>query len=239
MLPLSFSPFYLVLAGLVTGLGMVVWSVRRVPRIALREAAARSSIAELAPGRFRVTGRVVPIRTTASEVDGAPCVYVERARYAPLGGGLLPLLREVAHAHAAHAFYLDDGSGRILIDPTTSLIDCATATGDGGLVAERRLRAGEEIEIVASFRARDGAPHDATDAGPYRDAATGFEAGPDEVGPPRVSYRTVEGMERSRIDDATGFLRGAGALTIAMSLFFGAFALWMHWYAVVIPDALQ
>ena len=96
-----------------------------------------------------------------------------------------------------------------------SLVDCATVTGDGGLVAERRLRAGEEIEIVASFRARDGVPHDASDAGPYRDAAAGFEAGPDEVGPPRVSYRTLEGMERSRIDDATGFLRGAGALTIA------------------------
>lgn len=238
MLPLSFSPLYLVLVGLAAGLGMVVWSVRRVPRVAIREAAAWSSIAELAPGRFRLTGRVVPIRTTASEVDGAPCVYVERARYAPLGGGLLPLLREIAHAHAAHAFYLDDGSGRILIDPAATLIECATTTGDGGLLAERRLRAGEEIEIVACFRSSDGARRE-PEAGPYRDAPAGFEAGPDDVGPPRISYRTLEGMERSRIDEATGFLRGAGALTIAISLFFGAFALWMHWYAVVIPDALQ
>lgn len=238
MLPLSWLPLYLVLVGLTTGLGMVLWSVRRAPRVSIREAAARSSIAELGPGRFRITGRVVPIRTTASEVDGAPCVYVERARYEHVGGGFLPLMREVAHGHSAHSFYLDDGSGRILVDPAASLLDCATATGDGGLVAERRLRAGEEIEIVACFRASDGCSFAELDEGPYRAAASPLEPGPDDVGPPRISYRTLEGMERSRIDELTSFLRGAGALVIAMSLFFGAFALWMHWFAVVIPETL-
>lgn len=225
---------YLVIVGLHVGLALLYWSIKRSPLAPLREAAISSRIAELTAGRYRVTGRVVPVRTTASEIDGAPCVYLERARYASIGAGVF---RQVAHAHAAHSFYLDDGSGRLLIDPATTLIDCSSATGDGGLLVERRLRAGEEIEIVGQFRTTDGLSlADLEGEGPYRAAPSPFEAGPDEVGPPRISYRTLEGMERTRIDEATSFIRGAGALVIAMSLCFGAFALWMQLHPVVLAE---
>lgn len=220
-------PLYVVLAGTAAGLAMVIWSIGRAHTPMLREGAVRTSIAELGPGRFRVVGRVVPIRTTPSEIDGAPCVYVERARYATAFGGLVPLLREVDHGWAAHRFFLDDGSARLLVDPAEVLIECATATGDGGLVAERRLRAGEEIELVARFRAADRASAPDLDEGPYRAPASAWEAGPDDVGPPRISYRTEEGMERASLDEVSTFLRGAGALTIAMSLLFAGALMWI------------
>ena len=220
-------PLYVVLAGTAAGTAMVVWSVRRAHAPMLREGAALTSIAELGPGRFRVVGRVVPIRTTASEIDGAPCVYLERAQYASALGGLVPLLREVDHGWAAHRFYLDDGSARLLVDPAEVLIECATATGDGGLVAERRLRAGEEVELVARFRPADRSSAPDLDEGPYRAPASAWEAGPDEVGPPRISYRTEEGMERASLDEVSTFLRGAGALTIAMSVILGSVLTWI------------
>lgn len=224
----------LVVAGLLTGVAMLLASLRRAAAPPLREAAMRSRIAELEPGRFRVTGRVVPIRTSPSEVDGTPCVYLERARYEPIGAGWLPLLRKTAHACAAHRFYLDDGTGRILVDPAASSIECATVLADGGLLAERRLRAGEEIEIVAQFRPAEGVPpveseRGERDVGPYRAAASRFEPAPDEVGPPRITYRTERGMELSEPDERTTFLRGAGALLIATSLLFGGLFAWLRW----------
>ncbi|WP_053230746.1 hypothetical protein [Sandaracinus amylolyticus] len=226
-------PLYVVLAGTIAGVSMVIWSIRRARQPTLREGATRTSIAELAPGRFRVIGRVIPIRTTPSEIDGAACVYVERARYAAVGGGLVPLMREVDHGWSAHRFFLDDGSARLLVDPAEVLIDCSTATGDGGLVAERRLRAGEEIELVARFRAADGASTPDLDEGPYRAAASSWEAVADDVGPPRISYRTEEGMERASLDEISSFLRGAGALMIATSLLFGGVMLWLHWWLAI------
>lgn len=228
-------PLYLVLAGVTGGLGLIFWSVRRARAPSVREAATHSSIAELGPGRFHVRGRVVPIHTTRSEVDGAPCVYVERARYAHVGAGLVPLLREIDHGYAAHRFFLDDGSGRVLVDPTETLIDCATASADGGLVAERRLRAGEEIELVACFRVADHSAAPDLMEGPYRAPAGSWEPGPDSVGPPRISYRTEEGMEAAALDDMSSFLRGAGVLTMSISALFGSVMLWLHWWATIAP----
>jgi hypothetical protein len=163
---------------------------------------------------------VVPIRISQSAVDGTACVYLERAEYRPIGRGLVPLMREITHAAIAHRFYLDDGTGRILVDPSETLIDCATLTADGGLLAERRLRAGEEIELIAEFHADDRPPSDG-DEGPYRAIATGLVPGPDSVGPPRISYRTEQGMDRVVLDDFSSFIRGAGALMIAISVLFG------------------
>jgi hypothetical protein len=225
-------PLYLVLAGLLPGAALLAWSWRRSPAPAVREGAARTRIADLAPGRFCLTGRVVPICTVRSEIDGAACVYLERARYEYVGGGIVPLLREVAHDYAAHRFYVDDGSARILVDPGDALVDCATATGDGGLVVERRLRAGEEIELIGLFRPSDRPSEpDLGDEGPYRAAAARFEVGPDAVGPPRISYRTDENMVRGSPDEVTTFLRGAGVLIIATSLLFGGAVLWLQWSA--------
>lgn len=227
-------PLYLVLAGLTGGLGLVFWSVRRARAPSVREAATRTSIAALTPGRFHVRGRVVPIHTTRSEVDGAACVYLERARYQHIGAGLVPFLREVDHGYAAHRFFLDDGSGRVLVDPAETLIDCAIASADGGLVAERRLRAGEEIELIACFRAADHAGADLMD-GPYRAPAGSWEPGPDDVGPPRVSYRTEEGMEGATLDDMSSFLRGAGVLTMSVSVLFGGVMIWLRWWVTLAP----
>lgn len=177
----------------------------------LEEALPECTVAELEPGRFRLVGRVVPIETSPSVVDGVPCVYAERADY-EMGAGVVPLLREVSHEAIAHPFYLEDGTGRLLVDPGMTLIECGTAIGDQGLTAERRLRVGEEIALSATFR-RVELDTDGLD-GPYRASARQWEPVADETGPPRLSHRTAEGMVRPPPDEITTFVAGAGAMMV-------------------------
>jgi hypothetical protein len=181
----------------------------------LEEALPDCRIADLEAGRFRVTGRVVPIETSRSWVDGAACVYLERAEYRTVGTGFVPLLREVEHGALCHPFYLDDGTGRLWVDPSTTLIDCATATADGGLTAERRLRSDEEVVLTATFVPSVGELDDGGD-GPYRAGARQWQATADASGPPRLSHRTEDGMIRPPPDQLTAFLGGAGAMMVGM-----------------------
>ncbi|MGE0788955.1 MAG: hypothetical protein AB7S26_25005 [Sandaracinaceae bacterium] len=192
------------------GAGLLAWGkVRMRARRSVDEALPQVRIGDLEPGRFRVVGRIVPIATSPSVVDGVRCVYAERADY-EMGRAIVPVLRELSHEAVAHPFYLEDETGRLWIDPAEALIECALAIGDAGLVAERRLRAGEEVALSATFR-----PADRTDLprfGPYRDGALGWEALADETGPPRLSHRTASEMVRPPPDELTGFVTGAGAL---------------------------
>lgn len=210
----------IVSCGLAGGLALVVAGrLRGRPRAALAEAVRSSAIAELEPGRFRVIGRVVPIATSPSAVDGADCVYAESASYQAIGTGLVPLLREVAHGASAHPFYLDDGTGRVLVDPARTLIECATATADGGLTAERRVRAGEEVALVATFTTVDAAfePGD----GPYRAGATRWAPVSDAAGPPRLSHRTLASMIAPPPDDLAALMSGIGGMMFLMSSLLG------------------
>jgi hypothetical protein len=184
--------------------------LRARARRPLAEAARGRAISDLVPGRFRVTGRVVPLRTTASAIDGAPCVYIEHANYRTVGHDLVPLMREVDHGVVAHPFYLDDGTGRLLLDPAQAIVEAVTLSEDEGLTAELRLRAGEEIQLLATFERR---PLDA-DAGPYR-GLEGWVPVEDDAGPPLLTHRTEPGMVRP-VDDVGAFLTG-----IAFILLFG------------------
>ncbi len=184
------------------------WRARDRTRI--REAVRDCLIGELEAGRFRVVGWIMPVDTTRSRVDGADCVYVERAEYRSVGSGLVPLLREVEHGAICHPFYLGDATGRLRVDPATALIECATATADGGLTAERRLRAGEEVTLVATFEAAD-VEHESGD-GPYRAGVRCWVAVADGAGPPRLSHRIEESMVRLPPDGLTAFLGGVGAM---------------------------
>jgi hypothetical protein len=208
------TPWLFVAGCLILGAALLAWGRARLrARNPIEEALPVSEIGELEPGRFRIVGRVVPIGTSPSAVDGADCVYAERAEY-EMGAGLVPVLREVSHEAVSHRFFLEDATGRILVDPARTLIECGTAIGDAGLTAERRLRAGEEVSLAATFQ-RTQVDADGP-AGPYRAGAQHWEAIADTSGPPRLSHRTAEGMVRPPPDDFTAFLGGAGAMMMLM-----------------------
>lgn len=200
------------------GAGLLCWAQARIRRLVpVREAIARRSISDLTPGRFRLTGRVMPLQTTPSGIDGSPCVYVEHAEYRTVGTELLPLLREVDHRVVAHPFHLEDGTGRLVVDPGRAVLDTVTIYGDEGLTAERRLRAGEEVELVASFQ-----PRPLSDGGPYRGSTRSWEAVADECGPPRLSFGVEPAGTLAPVDEVSSFLYGVGAVLLVLSVVFAA-----------------
>lgn len=206
------------------GGAMFVWFARRRFRHIrpLQEGAPGRKIAELSSGRFRIVGRVVALDTTASGIDGTPCVYVERAEYRSIGSNLVPVMREVAHAMAAHPFMIDDGTGRVLIDPNGAVLDTVTLHADEGLTAERRLRADEEVELVACFRPREVG---GTLEGPYRTLALAWEATETGFGPPRVTYRTGITLGVQPADDGVALLSGLGGVLLFAAAFFSVVAM--------------
>jgi hypothetical protein len=208
----------LITLGLGGAVGLTAW-LRARARRPLAEAAGGRVISDLSAGRFRVTGRVVPIRTTQSAIDGAPCVYIEHACYRTVGHDLLPVMREVDHGVVAHPFFLDDGTGRLLLDPAQAIVEAVTLSEDDGLTAELRLRAGEEIQLLATFVRR---PLDA-DAGPYR-GLEGWVPIEDDAGPPLLSYRTEPGMVRPT-DDVGAFLTGVAFIVLTVCAFFAVLGL--------------
>ncbi len=207
-------------AGMLGGLGLLAVARRRARALEpIVEAVPSRTIAELETGRFKLVGRVAPIEVSPSAIDGAPCVFREQAEYRTVGRSLVPLMREVGHQITAHPFWLDDGTGRILVDTVGISIEAVTLFEDDGMLAERRLRAGEEVEMVASFEPCSAE----NDGGPYRVSSLSFRPVADDFGPPRLSYRTQPGMLRP-LDEGIAFLRGAGLVLMLCSAAFGAFA---------------
>lgn len=207
-------PWYLMLAGLSAGAALVAWSYwpRKAP---LREAVIPSSIAELECGRFRVTGRIVPIRVEPSAIDGRRCVYVERARYERSGNSFASVLREVDHEWHAHSFYLDDGTGRVLVDPTQTLIDCEPHREETGAVVERRLCEGEEVELVATFRLAEEERQELE--GPYRTPPCRFEPDAHSPVPPQLCAR-AESPSVKRADLPRAFARSVGLVIVGLTV---------------------
>lgn len=123
-------------------------------------------VASLTEGRFRVVGRITPIRTIPSAVDGTPCVYQDLVEYRAMPGVRGALRSEVAHEVRAHPFFVDDGTGQLLVDPRYAEIEAVSVSEDDGLTAERRLRAGEEVEVVGKMCRLEVE----SEGGPYRGA---------------------------------------------------------------------
>lgn len=202
-------PWVLVTSSLIAA---TLWWVaaRRVRRRQVVDGAPRRHIGELEPGRFRVTGKIVGMATSASPLDGYPCVYLEHADYSPVGAAVL--LKETDRYLRAHPFYLQDATGMLLVDPEDAAVDAVTLYEDGGLTAERRLRNGEEVEVVA----RVAQVTVEAEGGPYRAGALAWATVPDDVSPTLISYRTDPSMVVPA-DEVAVLLRGAGLFLVAVS----------------------
>ncbi|MEM6955690.1 MAG: hypothetical protein AAF411_18130 [Myxococcota bacterium] len=196
-------PFFaviLLVAAVLGGVAAHHWRSRR----RVDEAVRHAQIADLEPGRFRIAGRIQAERTLKSPLDGANCVFYEHADYKPTLGAAV-MVRESARWSDGVPFYVEDGTGRVRIDPRVALIEASVVTEDGGLTAERRLRVGEEIEVVATFGLGEADPNS-----PYRGQSHEWCSQADDLGPPRITYRTMPDMVRPT--DELGVFMGAASV---------------------------
>ncbi|MCC7538015.1 MAG: hypothetical protein IT379_17450 [Deltaproteobacteria bacterium] len=201
--------------------GLLAWGevrarLRRVgPVDAHEDDVPRCAIADLGPGRFRVVGFVRASESVLSTIDGAACPFLEATEYRSLGGAV-PMARKVEASRVSYPFAIDDGSGVLRVDPADLDLEAAVLLEDGGFTTERRIRDGEEVELVATF-ARTAC------GGPYREGTETLAPVTDADGKPRLSFRTERGMA-SPPDEVTWAMRGLAALTIATAAVFVGFA---------------
>jgi hypothetical protein len=209
------TAFFVAMGVFSAGLAALGFVARRAHQPPPLEGIRTTSIAELETGRFRIAGTIVSDRSIPSPYDGSPCVFFEHADYSPtLGPGLL--VRETERWTEGRSFYVDDGTGRVRVDPLQSVIEAAVLHEDQGLTAERRLRVGEEIEVVASF-----ALLEPDEASPYRDVGFEWRSVADEWGAPRLSYRTLPGMLRPQ-DEVGMFIRASSIFVASVTLLLAA-----------------
>ncbi len=208
----------------VSGALLGAWSRTRPPP-PLAEAVPRSSIADLAPGRFAVHGRIVPIETEPSAIDAARCVFVERVQAVPEG-----LSRGLEHVRIAHRFFLEDETGRLEVDPERAHVEASTIGDESGRISERRLRAGEEIELVCEVRARHRDGASVALAPTYRDGAVRIEIDYDAPGSPPILRDAVDvrGLDLDARPPGRTAAGAAGAALVGWGL---ALMLWAAAFA--------
>ena len=221
-LPHVFLVAWCAMALLASAGGLLWWKASRRLRVAvpLREAAPGRRVSDLSEGRFRVVGSVVAVGSQQSSVDGADCVCLERADYRTVLTEFVPLLREVERQSFEYPFLVDDGTGQIWIDPAHSVINTRLVRADQGLTAERRLVAGEEVEVVASFAPRKAA---SGESGPYRHGSATWEAVDSGEGPPSI-VPTATATANPPVEETIVLQRGLALLLIVAGAVFGVAA---------------
>jgi len=118
------SPFFLSLyaALFVFSLGLIYTGTRKYSLRRKILNTPSQTIRGLAVGRAEVSGTVVPAeRTLDAPWTGEDCVYAEywasETRESDDGENTV----RIAEGEAAVPFYVDDGSGRVLVEPTTNM----------------------------------------------------------------------------------------------------------------------
>ena len=110
-------------------------------------------IAHATSGLVKLVGTLGCEHPVLSAQGGLPTAVREVHHYAIEGSGLRArrVLLRVERSDAA--FWVEDDTGRVMLDPTQCRIDYEADAGDGeGLVDELRLRLGERVAIVGEVQ---------------------------------------------------------------------------------------
>jgi hypothetical protein len=107
------------------------------------------SIAQARSGLVKIVGKIGAERASASLGGGAQVVYSElrhysvdrRSKYEEL---VLDRVEKITH----HKFWVDDGTGRVLIEPDKMRLELEVGGSTDELAAEFRFRLGGEVAIV-------------------------------------------------------------------------------------------
>ncbi len=160
---------------------------------------------------------------------------LEGAEYRAVLSDLLPVMRQVGHVSESHPFFVDDGTGRVLVDPSRAHVDALVLRADEGLLVERRLRAGEDVEVVSDFELKPTS----VDGGPYRADSMLWTAVDDGANAPTRVALSSEHLSTGLTvpDDSVTLLRGLGAMLVLASVAFAGVGLLATQHTPHIPLA--
>jgi hypothetical protein len=151
----------------VAGVAMLWLARRHVRRLAATVRVDERPVGEVTPGTVAVSGEVVPAgETVTGRVDETEAVVTEYREHSSSKGGqgsggstsrplALRLTPDVLTRTAAVPFYVDDGSGRVLVDAMHADLSLAAdsrerevESGKRTTELEARLEPGDEVSVV-------------------------------------------------------------------------------------------
>ncbi len=147
---------------------------------------APTAIAKATGGFVKIVGVLGSEHPTTSLHGAIPSAVREVQHFTEEGRGLRAR-RVLARVERSEApFFIDDGTGRVVLAPGACRIDFEVESADGeALVDEVRLRVGERVAVLGSVeRVASAARH------PLRQAPSALDDGLRFVGRPVVTWRT-------------------------------------------------
>jgi hypothetical protein len=169
-------------------------------------------IAHAHEGLVKLVGTVGTSTTVASYYHREPCACLELRHYevvSAAGGAKRALVRT---EREVHPFWIEDESGRIMVDPDTARIDYEVEGTDlENAVEEHRIRVGERVAVLGVVR-RAGPQLSL----PMRRASTDFEQGWAFVGSPLVTWRSEPEVYPRLAPPTGGVALSAGSIGLAV-----------------------
>lgn len=186
MILLLTLPAVALLAYGILGLARARWPRDRITPKQLSELRSLpvTAIANARDGRIKLVGIARGARTETSVVGTTPCIVLRRQlKRRTVQGGTSAVTTE--HFVWAYPFELDDGTGKVTVDPANAHLDLepflapeAMVMEQSSTMGEEGLRDGDTVVVVGDVRVSGGA---------YRAGAANIQF----VTPPLVSWRSI------------------------------------------------
>ncbi len=180
-----------VVSGLATAGSLIQFYRQQLGPMTLAEARALehlpvTPIAQATTGLVKLVGTLGCEHPTVSQYGGVATAVRQVHHYTVEGRGLRARRTLARVEHTDAVFWVEDDTGRVVLDPRHCRIDFEADAGDGeSLVDEQVLRVGERVAIIGEVRR--GA---VTAKHPMRQSQTGSGDGLSFVAPPLVTWRT-------------------------------------------------
>lgn len=143
-------------------------------------------IGQATTGLVKLVGVLGCEHPTVSQYGGVPCAVRRVHHYAVEGKGLRSRRVLARVEQTDGAFWVEDDTGRVMLDPGDCRIDFEADAGDGeSLVDEQVLRAGERVAIIGEVQRGAVTPKH-----PMRQSQAASGEGLRFVRPPLVTWRT-------------------------------------------------
>lgn len=171
-----------------------------------------TSIASAKEGLVKLVGAVgcdVPVRSLYGDSLAAAR---EVHHYAMEGRGLRAVRRLARVERTEHAFWVDDGTGRVALHPARCRIDFEAEGADAeSMIEEHRLRVGERVAVIGRVRRVEQlAPHPMREQPRQGDHALQF------LDAPLVTWRTEPEVFPRLRPPAGGIALSAGSVGMAV-----------------------
>lgn len=172
----------------------------------------RTPIALATPGKLlKFTGSVGGLVTETSYYHRVPCVAVELRHYQVLESMKGPRRTLMSTDRKVHPFWVEDETGRVLIDPEQARIDFEVEGADlDSTVEEHRIRVGEKVSVIGVVQ-RSGPRL----SSPMRSASTDVDSGMHFEGTPVVTWRTEPEVYPRLLPPVGGLALTAGSAVLA------------------------